>query len=90
LLLLWLFWKTWELSDRQELSCWQMVNCSLAERSLTTQTPIMQRVLQQEADIFSFALSGNRAVAGIISALAATPREKADAAAVAKIPGLLG
>ena len=43
-----------------------------------------------DADIFSFALSGNAAVAGIIGALAATPREKADPAAVAKIPGLVG
>jgi pimeloyl-ACP methyl ester carboxylesterase len=46
--------------------------------------------ISAEADIFSFALSGNKAVAGIISALAATPREKADAAAVAKIPGIIG
>jgi pimeloyl-ACP methyl ester carboxylesterase len=43
-----------------------------------------------DADIYSFALSGNAAVAGIIGALAATPREKADPAAVAKIPGLVG
>ena len=43
-----------------------------------------------DADIFSFALSGNSAVAGIIGALAATPRETADAAAVAKIPSLVG
>jgi hypothetical protein len=43
-----------------------------------------------DADIFAFALSGDKAVAGIISALALTPREKADAAAVAKIPGLIG
>ena len=43
-----------------------------------------------DADIYSFALSGNSAVAGIIGALAATPRETADAAAVAKIPGLIG
>ena len=43
-----------------------------------------------DADIYSFALSGNSAVAGIIGALAATPRESADAAAVAKIPSLVG
>jgi hypothetical protein len=43
-----------------------------------------------DSDIFSFALSGNSAVAGIIGALAATPRETADPAAVAKIPGLVG
>lgn len=38
-----------------------------------------------DADIYSFALSGNKAVAGIISALAASPREKADTAAVVKL-----
>ena len=43
-----------------------------------------------DADVYSFALSGNNAVAAIIGALAATPRETADAAAVAKIPGLVG
>jgi len=43
-----------------------------------------------DADIYSFALSGNAAVAGIIGALAATPRETADAAAVAKIAPLIG
>jgi pimeloyl-ACP methyl ester carboxylesterase len=43
-----------------------------------------------DADIFSFALSGNTAVAGMIGALAATPREKADPAAVAKIAPLIG
>ena len=43
-----------------------------------------------DADIYSFALSGNSAVAGIMGALAATPRETADPAAVAKIPGLVG
>jgi len=43
-----------------------------------------------DADIYSFALSGNSAVAGIIGALAATPRETADAAAVAKIAPLIG
>ncbi len=43
-----------------------------------------------DADIYSFALSGNSAVAGIIGALAATPRETADPAAVAKISGLVG
>jgi len=43
-----------------------------------------------EADIFSFALSGNTAVAAILRALGATPRETADPAAVAKIPSLVG
>ena len=43
-----------------------------------------------DADLFGFALSGNSAVAGILGALAATPREKADAAAVAKIPSFIG
>ncbi len=43
-----------------------------------------------DADIYSFALSGNSAVAGIVAALAATPRETADAAAVAKIPSIVG
>ena len=43
-----------------------------------------------DADLYSFALSGNSAVAGIIGALAATPRETADPAAVAKIPSLVG
>ncbi len=43
-----------------------------------------------DADLYGFALSGNSAVAAIIGALAATPRETADAAAVAKIPALIG
>ena len=43
-----------------------------------------------DADIYSFALSGNSAVAGIVAALAATPRETADAAAAAKIPSIVG
>ena len=43
-----------------------------------------------DRDIYSFALSGNSAVDGIIAALAATPRETADAAAVAKIPSIIG
>jgi pimeloyl-ACP methyl ester carboxylesterase len=43
-----------------------------------------------DADLYGFALSGNNAVAAIIGALAATPRETADAAAVAKVPGLIG
>lgn len=43
-----------------------------------------------DADIYSFALSGNSAVAGIIAALGATPRETADPAAVAKIPSIVG
>ena len=43
-----------------------------------------------DADLFSFALSGNQSVAGIMDVLAATPREKADPAAVAKIPGIVG
>jgi pimeloyl-ACP methyl ester carboxylesterase len=54
-----------------------------------TKTDYAARVAA-DADIYSFALSGNTAVAGIIGALAATPREKADAAAVAKIPSLVG
>lgn len=54
-----------------------------------TKTDYAARVAA-DADIFSFALSGNSAVAGIIGALAATPRETADPAAVAKIPGLVG
>lgn len=54
-----------------------------------TKTDYAARVAA-DADIFSFALSGNAAVAGIIGALAATPRETADPAAVAKIPGLVG
>ena len=54
-----------------------------------TKTDYAARVAA-EADIFSFALSGNTAVAGIIGALAATPRETADPAAVAKIQGLVG
>jgi pimeloyl-ACP methyl ester carboxylesterase len=43
-----------------------------------------------DRDIFSFAFSGNSAVDAMLGALAATPREKADAAAVAKIPSLVG
>lgn len=43
-----------------------------------------------DADIYSFALSGNNAVSAIIGALAATPRETADPAAVAKIPSVIG
>ena len=43
-----------------------------------------------DADLYSFALSGNTAVAGIMDVLAATPRETADAAAVAKIEPLIG
>ena len=54
-----------------------------------TKTDYAARVAA-DADIYSFALSGNSAVAGIIAALAATPRETADAAAVAKIPSLVG
>jgi len=46
--------------------------------------------ISADADLFSFALSGNTAVAAIMQALAATPRETADAAAVAKIPSLTG
>ena len=54
-----------------------------------TKTDYAARVAA-DADIYSFALSGNTAVAGIIGALAATPRETADAAAVAKIEPLIG
>ena len=43
-----------------------------------------------DRDIYSFAFSGNSAVDAMLGALAATPRETADAAAVAKIPGLIG
>jgi len=46
--------------------------------------------ISAERDIFSFALSGNSAVDGILAALAATPRETADAAALAKVPSLIG
>ncbi len=46
--------------------------------------------IASDADIYSFALSGSKATAGIISALAATPRETSDAAAVAKIAPLIG
>jgi pimeloyl-ACP methyl ester carboxylesterase len=46
--------------------------------------------IASDRDIFSFALSGNTAVDALLGALAATPRETADAAAVAKIPGLIG
>ena len=54
-----------------------------------TKTDYAARVAA-DADLFGFALSGNSAVAGILGALAATPRETADAAAVAKIPSLIG
>jgi hypothetical protein len=54
-----------------------------------SQTDYAARVAA-DADIYAFALSGNKAVAAIIGALAATPRETADAAAVAKIPSLVG
>jgi pimeloyl-ACP methyl ester carboxylesterase len=54
-----------------------------------TKTDYAARVAA-DADIFSFALSGNNAVAAIIGALAATPRETADPAAVAKIAPLIG
>jgi hypothetical protein len=54
-----------------------------------TKTDYAARVAA-DADIYSFALSGNTAVAGIIAALAATPRETADPAALAKIPSIVG
>jgi pimeloyl-ACP methyl ester carboxylesterase len=54
-----------------------------------TKTDYAARVAA-DADIYSFALSGNSAVAAIIGALAATPRETADAAAVAKIAPIIG
>jgi pimeloyl-ACP methyl ester carboxylesterase len=54
-----------------------------------TKTDYAARVAA-DADIYSFALSGNSAVAAIIGSLAATPRETADPAAVAKINGLVG
>jgi len=54
-----------------------------------TKTDYAARVAA-DADIYSFALSGNSAVAAIIGSLAATPRETADPAAVAKIQGLVG
>lgn len=54
-----------------------------------TKTDYAARVAA-DADIYSFALSGNNAVGAIIGALAATPRETADTAAVAKIPGIIG
>ena len=54
-----------------------------------TKTDYAARVAA-DADIYSFALSGNSAVAAIIGALAATPRETADPAAVAKIPSVVG
>jgi pimeloyl-ACP methyl ester carboxylesterase len=54
-----------------------------------TKTDYAARVAA-DADIYAFALSGNAAVAGMIAALAATPRETADAAAVAKIAPLIG
>jgi pimeloyl-ACP methyl ester carboxylesterase len=43
-----------------------------------------------DRDVFSFALSGNTAVDAMLGALAATPRETADAAALAKVPSLIG
>jgi pimeloyl-ACP methyl ester carboxylesterase len=46
--------------------------------------------IASDADVYAFALSGSKATAGIIGALAATPRETADAAAVAKIAPLIG
>ncbi|MSY30009.1 MAG: hypothetical protein F2733_02610, partial [Actinobacteria bacterium] len=46
--------------------------------------------ISADRDIFSFALSGNTAVDGMLAALAATPRETADSAALAKVPGLIG
>jgi len=54
-----------------------------------TKTDYAARVAA-DADLFSFALSGNTAVTGIMDVLAAAPRETADPAAVAKIPGLVG
>jgi pimeloyl-ACP methyl ester carboxylesterase len=54
-----------------------------------TKTDYAARVAA-EADIYSFALSGNSAVAAILGALAATPRETADPAAVAKISSIFG
>jgi pimeloyl-ACP methyl ester carboxylesterase len=54
-----------------------------------TQTDYAARVAV-DADLFGFALSGNSAVAAIIGSFAATPRETADAAALAKVPGLIG
>ena len=54
-----------------------------------TKTDYAARVAS-DADIYAFALSGNKAVAGIIGALAATPRETADAVAVAKIDSIVG
>ncbi len=54
-----------------------------------TKTDYAARVAA-EADIYSFALSGNSAVAAMIGALAATPRETADPAAVAKINSIFG
>jgi pimeloyl-ACP methyl ester carboxylesterase len=43
-----------------------------------------------DRDIYSFAFSGNSAVDAMLGALAATPRETADAAALAKVPSLIG
>jgi len=54
-----------------------------------TKTDYAARVAA-DADIYSFALSGNSAVAAIIGSLAATPRETADPAALAKIPSIVG
>jgi len=54
-----------------------------------TKTDYAARVAA-DADIYSFALSGNAAVSEIIRALGLTPRETADPAAVAKIPSLVG
>ncbi|CAN2218179.1 MhpC Predicted hydrolases or acyltransferases (alpha/beta hydrolase superfamily) [Candidatus Nanopelagicaceae bacterium] len=46
--------------------------------------------LSSDRDIFSMALGGNTSVDALVGALAATPRETADAAAVAKIPSIIG
>jgi pimeloyl-ACP methyl ester carboxylesterase len=54
-----------------------------------TKTDYAARVAA-DADIYSFALSGNSAVSAILAALDATPRETADPAAVAKIPSHVG
>jgi pimeloyl-ACP methyl ester carboxylesterase len=54
-----------------------------------TKTDYAARVAA-DADLFGFATGGFQSVNGILAALAATPRETADAAAVAKIPGLIG
>jgi pimeloyl-ACP methyl ester carboxylesterase len=46
--------------------------------------------IASDRDIFSMALSGNSAADALLGALAATPRETADAAAVAKMPSFIG